>query len=451
MRLKVTILLWAAVLGPLHSHARSLCDAAEGKHVAIVDAISTMAGFPEHLFKRGLGTVRVWSGPRDALPEWFDEPGADDLFFDGDLKKLAGALKNRGITGVVSGSDQGNPLAQELAAALGLPGNDPNIARLLRDKYEQILLLKKAGVPVGDAIKTADVDEAIAFQKRLNQWPVFVKPTNTSGGQGAGHYYNKRDLRKAFKTWIGKVNSDGNINDALIVMADLSATPGSIEYVLNFTSQNGVHILESAARYTKVHVKNPGGGYSPVYESKDLLEPASVPADLKSYGLNVLHAFGLKEGASHLEIFRNPTIDGPGRNLLVELNPRIAGGKSADLIEMAAGENSLAILAEALSRDPSFRTREGRIGPKLLPARKIWLRYDVDGTVTEHKFLEELAKLPSLKKYFLTPVNGRVIKTYDLDGHPGWFFLVHKDWAQIEKDTQVIMDLQREGFFRLSR
>lgn len=279
------------------------------------------------------------------------------------LREICLGLNDRGgLAGVCTSSEYYIDVAAELTAALGLPGPESQAVRACRDKGSQRRLLHATGVPVprfevvGSAGELADVLDRSSY-------PVVLKPLEGSGSSGVLLCASRTRAERHGRLLLGVEHNERGlpVPKGLLVEEYVAAPEYSCE------------VLDGrVAGVTRKHL-----GPLPHFVETGHDHPAELPEAaehaIREVTLAALAALGLGSGTAHVEL--RLTGDGP---VLIEVNPRLAGGMITELVELATGIDLVAAqVAWAAGRAVS-----------LAPSRRRWasLRFllpDRDGVVRQ--------------------------------------------------------------------
>lgn len=406
----------------------------------IVDAYSTGAAVGRRLRERGVELVHVRSVPRP--PPFFArafraEDYVADVRHDGDVAATVAALARWDVAAVIPGAEIGVPLADALAAALGLPGNGTALSRARRCKDAMAGALRAAGLDAVAQLKTDDVEAAVAWACDRGDWPVVVKPVDSAGTDGVVFCDGPAELRRAFTAQLHRANQLQGRNDALLVQELLRGR----QYFINSVSWDGVHHISEVWRDTRLKV--PGAGRVPYYE--DLL-PARGPEQdvVVAYVKRALDALGIRYGAGHAEVML--TARGP---VLIECAARTQGTMLAEAVERCTPSHVTVTVDAYL--DPASVARRARRPYELRAhARCVALISEQEGRIRACRRLAQLAALPSYAGAIaLLGVGDRIRRTVDLFSSPGTIYLVHEDRDQLERDYARLRALERAGLFEV--
>lgn len=405
--------------------------------LVLVDGYSSGSQLPGVLRERGWACVHVQSTPH--LPAYFLATFHETDYvaryrFTGDVQELAGQLAGHRPSAVLPGSESGVVVADLLAEALGLPGNDPSTSRARRDKYEMHNRLKVAGLRSMDHHLARDLDGLVEWAT-AGAWPVVLKPPASAGTDSVTFCADVDELTATFHRLHGAVNQMGSINDAVLAQRFLAGQ----EFFINGVSGDGRHVVTEIWRTDKIRV--PGAGY--IYDRSVLLDPTDPEMkDVVGYVHGVLDALGVRYGAHHTELMVGP--DGP---TLVECASRLSGGLNRPAAAYAVGASMLDLVADVVVHGPGFVPPYADAQPSHAhPLWQVQFISNQEGVVTESRYAELLESLRSRTWLQRAPKPGdRVSRTTDLFSSPGIVFMSHPDLDVLESDYRTVRAWEREN------
>jgi argininosuccinate lyase len=223
--------------------------------------------------------------------------------------------------GVGTSSDYFVPVAAAAAAALGRPGPDPEAVARVRHKGAQLALLAAGSVPVARHALVTSVGEATAAACRTCL-PVVLKPPDGSGSSGVRLCTDMSQVGEHAARLLARTHNERGmpVTRELLVESYVDGPEFSVEV---FGHQAVV-----------VVGKHLGAAPHFVETGHDVPAPLSPDrADaLAATATQAVKALGLGFGAAHVELRFGP--DGP---VLIEVNPRLAGGMIPELVRGALG------------------------------------------------------------------------------------------------------------------
>lgn len=246
-----------------------------------------------------------------------------------------------------------------LARRLGYPGLDPRAAESCRNKDRTRRTLHEAGLPVPQFELVDEVEKAVDAARRIGL-PVVIKPPADSSSFGVRRVETLEEVEEQFREiagWTENVRHQP-LRGQVLVEELLTGSEHSVE---TMTLGAGEHrVLGVVDKYL---------GDPPWFVETGHDFPSRLPEDrrqaLQEAALAALDAVGFDYGPAHTEI--KWTSGGP---VVVEINPRMAGGLIPELIRAATGLDLLGMWLTMLSREtPSWqRDRSGHASIRFLTA-----------------------------------------------------------------------------------
>lgn len=125
----------------------------------------------------------------------------------GNIKEIIGKLKDhklkKGLDGLMTLSEGAVTLLADVAAELGLKGNDPVSARAARNKYIMRSSLKEEGIPQPNFYKVSSLEEALYVAKtHFNQIPFFLKPPCIGGSSFCTKIESPQELQEIWDVFF---------------------------------------------------------------------------------------------------------------------------------------------------------------------------------------------------------------------------------------------------------
>ena len=270
----------------------------------------------------GLTPVMVTSDV--AQYPWLEPAGVRAVEVDtADPAAVSDALARRfsDIAGVTSTAEFFCPAAAQVARQLGLPGPDPSATWRCRDKAQQRRQFAKFGLPVPRFAEADSVVGAIEAAKRIGL-PVVTKPVDGSGSINVALCTTLDDVEMQAESIIAQARNIRGLPAArrLLVEQFMEGPEISIEALHgNLIAAVGKH-LSAPPRFVET------GHDVPASLSK---RDARAVEKMVRRGLRAL---GVMWGVTHTELKLTRT--GP---VIVEVNPRMAGGHIPELVLLATG------------------------------------------------------------------------------------------------------------------
>jgi D-alanine-D-alanine ligase-like ATP-grasp enzyme len=400
--------------------------------VGMLDAASSGEYLPAAFRSLGLNVKMLHSVPASEQPSWYGKLADPDLIHQGDLQATAAKLHAMQVGIIAHGTDKAFPLASQLSNLLGAPNVDGAMGDIIRDKYLQNRFLADLGIPVPDTLATNKLADMVGWLEKHEKFPVVVKPLDSSGSDGLHICTTRSQVIQAFNDLYLKRNVDGNINHMVLIQEFMEGP----EFVVNFASSAGIHLLTDVWEYHKREVTVGGGAKAHIRSHNDLIPLSKANEDMIRYCIQILNAFKYWFGASHFEVML--TKNGPR---LVELNPRLAGAKLPKFVVEAGGWSPALVAAEGMARPELFRKRLTQVAPKYNPGRLVRLISTQAGKIAYVKNLDIVQSLLSYKSHDLKGVGDEIEFTKNVMTCPGKIFLSHPNPQQIEDDMEIIRSL----------
>ncbi|MER6684916.1 ATP-grasp domain-containing protein [Streptomyces olivaceoviridis] len=239
----------------------------------------------------------------------------------------------RRVAGVATSSDYYVETAAAAATALGLPANAPADLAAVRDKGVQRRRLAEGGVRVPRFAVADTVEQVLAAAEEIG-YPVVVKPVTGSGSLGVQLCADPaRAARHAEAVLARGHNERGRPVPRRVTVEEFVAGPEYSAEILN-----GVVV-----GITAKHL-----GAPPLFVETGHDFPAGLPpaerTAVATAATDAVRVLGLGLGPVHVEL--RVGRDGP---VLIEANPRLAGGWIPRLVQEATGVDLILKTVEAFS------------------------------------------------------------------------------------------------------
>lgn len=180
----------------------------------------------------------------------------------------------------------------EVRKHFGIPGTDPKVADLFRDKARMKDALRAAGLPTARHKLVTSADDAVAFVKKVG-FPIVLKPPAGAGCKA---------------TW--RINSLEQLQSAIAAVRPSAADPTLAEeflkgreYCFDTVTVGGKIRFENVSRYLPGPLEvteNPWIQWA-------VIQPQKLGPDLddaREMGRKAIKALGLGTGFTHMEWFR---------------------------------------------------------------------------------------------------------------------------------------------------
>ncbi|MTE21861.1 ATP-grasp domain-containing protein [Streptomyces sp. TRM43335] len=320
------------------------------------------------------------------------------------------------LRGLISSTDTWALIGAELTARFDLPGPDPAVLRLTRDKAKVRDLLYAAGLTRSRATEVdpgrAD-DELPALLRKEIGLPAVLKDTAGTGSRNVWLVRDERELETALREAAERT-----------LFGRLFAEPyfsGPVYSAETLTWRGHTRLLGVSSRLMS---------REPYFREEVTAFPVAFPeeqrASLERWLDEVLAAVGYTDRFAHVEFAL--TLAGPE---IVEINPRIGGALVAEGMCRSLGCNVYEAMVEtALGRRPRLIDAEPPGGP----AVAFVLGYpERPGVFTGVQGLERLADMPGSPTWYPTKrVGDRIEHLTDSRGYAG---IVHAEAETAELAT----------------
>ena len=245
------------------------------------------------------------------------------------------------VAAVLSSSEYYIEPAARAARALGLVGADPDAVARCRDKFRLQEILRAAGVGAPLTYRVTSETEAKAAWE-ASGGPMVVKPISGSGSIDVRLHTNVDTFMSQCLAMLSKTTNERGqrINPVVLAQALVEGPEYSIE------------MMGTPAGYQLMGITAKHLGKAPYFleVGHDFPAPLTQPVadEIKDAVCKALDAVGLRLGPTHTELRLEGT-----RPVIIEINPRLAGGMIPLLIEHAKGVDALeAVLDVYLGREP---------------------------------------------------------------------------------------------------
>lgn len=284
--------------------------------------------YREYLLRQVAGAARVWLF-LDREPGW-ERPfiaGAtvvDTLDAEAMTEAAHRLAEHHTINGVLCWDEVRMLPSARLAAALGLPGGEPEAIANCRDKHRTRTALAEAGVPQAQSVLVSDLAQARSAAERTG-YPVVLKPRALGASFGVVGVSTGSELAAAYQH-CREAFEDG--------------VPYYAEGVLVEQYLDGPEISVDSAvvngEVLPMFVARKDSGYAPYFEevghTVDAEDPLLANPQLLAVLRDAHRAVGLRHAVTHTEL--RLTESGPR---VIEINCRLGGDFIPYLGFLAAG------------------------------------------------------------------------------------------------------------------
>lgn len=350
---------------------------------------------------RALGLKVICS---DLNPHCVCMPHAD-LFFPIDIFAIEAhvqkarelAAQGLRIVGVLAAGIDAPETMAAIAQALGLPGVDPAIARLVHDKRAFREKLKLLGFPVPKfaSVTPSDIENLPAIAADIG-YPLIVKNTDSSGSRGTRIFHSSDDaaLRET----------------ALQAIAVSASGRALIESFWNGPEQTVETLFDIDGNFHPCFITDRLFDKSQGYALETGLNhpsslPASVQDEMYAIAKAVATAIGINIGAAKYDFILTP--EGPR---IIEMTVRLSGGFDCQyLVPRTTGKNViraaiLTAIGECFPPD-LLRSRWNKVGI----SRSLW---PAPGKINSIRNLEAARAINGVEYITLRKQEGDVVEPY---------------------------------------
>ncbi|WP_063891061.1 ATP-grasp domain-containing protein [Streptomyces pluripotens] len=222
------------------------------------------------------------------------------------------------VRAVVPASGTSLHVADEIAARLGLPGNDPDLGWARRNKVAMRHRAVRTQVRVPEFRLVHSPGEVAAAARGIG-FPVIVKQTMGTGSYGVSVISDAADLDETGKVWT--VDPSGQPVTEWLVERYVRGR----EYAVNFCSSDGEHRLIDIWEYRRPDDRD----YDfPLWDIVQIDDSHPDHGRVERFCRQALDAFGIRQGPGHIEV----KCSGDGDDVyLIELAARFSGGPAVTM------------------------------------------------------------------------------------------------------------------------
>ncbi|MFG3073532.1 ATP-grasp domain-containing protein [Streptomyces sp. NPDC048225] len=318
------------------------------------------------------------------------------------------------LRGLISSTDTWTLAGAELTDRLGLPGLDPAVLRMTRDKAAVRNRLHEAGLTRARAVECAVPDgEARGLLLKEAGVPLILKDTAGTGSQNVWLVRDEGELDAALEESSGR-----DLKGRLFAEPYLSGPVYSAE---TLTWDGRTRLLGVSSR-----LMSPEPHFREEITAFPVAFPSPQRTSLQSWLDRVLAAVDYTDRFAHVEFVL--TADGPE---VVEVNPRIGGALVGEGMCRALGVNVYeAVIEAALGRRPRLMDAELPGGP----AVAFVLGYPAaPGVFTGVAGLDRLTDMPGAPTWYPAKQPGDLIE--HLSDSRGYAGLVYAEAETAELAT----------------
>ena len=339
---------------------------------------------------------------------------------------VAGLARDVPVDAVLTFSDFYVAIVAEVAARLGFPYLSPSAARACRNKHLTRQALRAAGLPTPEFHRVASAEEARGLAVTLG-FPLVVKPPADSSSYGVRVVRDVAELEEHVRALAAEeTNVRGQrLDGTVLVESYLEGPEYSVETV---TLRDG---STTVIGVTDKHL-SPSPHFVEMGHDFPSSSPPKIVRALGDAVLRALAAVGFDFGPAHTEL--RWTAQGP---VVVEINPRLAGGMIPELVHYATGIDLLDSLIDLLA---------GRV-PMLSSSRSEaaairFLTADRRGRLAGLRGAEQARQLPSVREIHLEKRAGTMVQPAENAYHRlGFVIAAGADAERVRSDVEEAIRL----------
>lgn len=365
--------------------------------IVIVDPLSSGIELAPAFKARGIPAIAITLKPLDWIGFGAKMQTADFVAIIPDQPNLVTILRKYDPLAIIPGTEEGVPLAENLAFALTPQlANDPkkSLNRLHKGLMQKAL--QEAGVPALKTLHTSSENEAEIWIKTngLIDSPLIIKPPISAGSDKVFHIPAKGDWSVAFNRVLSEPSKiTGKINETVIVQEQAMGT----EFAVGTVSANGKHYLAHLIKYNKISFND----RKTVYDYVEFVPYSEeIYGELFAYTQKALDALGVRWGAAHNEIIL--TKNGPH---LIETGARMCGGPVVGFAREATGSSQADKLVEIYA-DGDVSIAEYMFKKTVVP---VFLKSLAQGKIVNIDVFADVSKLPTFLNKHIWFKNGDLV------------------------------------------
>ena len=353
-----------------------------------------------------------------------------------DIETIKSAVNDHKLVNGFIGSEVDFEYAEKILSKLfPLESNDPNTSTLRYKKFEMNKALHDSNI---SAVRQILISAHTPFQDIINKLEsyfdlfktqIILKPNHGSAAsKGVSIACSYSEIKEYFEG----DNFGLFYHTDEIVVQELAVGD---EYFVDSYSFDKIHYFSSVFKYKK-HVSD--GNI--IMRYKDIIFDESIVAiEAKKYVQQCLDALDVRYGFSHTELIL--TKDG---FKLVEVNPRISGGQGmANFIsKLKYNIDQFDIFSQIHLNKYLIKNSYNF---KYYRCVNLYNYYDYDSFD-----IDLLHSLLSFKLLKILKTHGKASKPTSLIDTIALVLLEHGDLLQIENDTKILIELEKEGKFLIN-
>lgn len=407
----------------------------------IVDGYSSGAELVYEFKKLGIHCLHVQS--QETIPDIYVKTFnatayAKTFIFAGDLSKLCQELKAHNPIFVITGSEPGVELADQIGNALKLSNcNSIETSEFRRNKFlmhERLKAKKLAHIP---QCKSSSLEKLLTWgEPRLKKRALVIKPLKSAGGDRVKICHTKEDIIAGFnEIMTPKPNMLGLIDKEVLLQDYIDSSYPEI-------AVNTMH-YEGRGRLCEIWEFHKRLCYDnrKIYDYADLKFPSPYHPKLMYYALKVAHALDIQYGPMHAEILITPR-----GYVLIEAAARLMGANiPACLMHECLTHPQIWMMALAYGSPEEYQLATKASSRLLKHVRVVFLISTISGNFVK---INHLNKIKSLASFYDIKIRltDRVFVTTDYDTSPGLIYLCHENEEILQQDYQTIRELEKSMY-----
>lgn len=330
-----------------------------------------------------------------------------------------------GVDAVLTFSEFYVPLVAEVAKRWGLPFLSPGAARTCRNKSEARKILSDHGLPVPRFRTVRSVEEAERCSDEMS-YPCVVKPPSESSSTGVRQVETPEEMLDHFRLLHARrTNERGQeLRGEVLVESLLEGPEISVETVTFGPGDTRV------VGITGKHLSAPPRFVETGHDFLATLTP-DREREAAAAAIAALDAVGFDFGPAHTELRWTET--GP---VVIEINPRLAGGMIPELVRLALGIDLLQALLDQLRR------RRPRLEPVRHHFASIrFLTARLRGRLENVEGQEEARRLPTVHEIVLSKEPGsEVVPAESALDRVGYVITAGAERESVVRDAEDALD-----------
>ncbi|OLF11719.1 carboxylase [Actinophytocola xinjiangensis] len=275
------------------------------------------------------------------------------------MDELVAYGRDNDIGGVLCAWEFLSPVATRVAARLGLPGHDPDLADACRNKALMAKVLSANGVPAPRTWLASGLESVRARITELGlDFPLVVKPAENAYSIGVSVVDSPDALPDAVlnaQRWMTELPHGLPLDVSILIQEYVDGQEYSVETVIRGGAQHHLGIVQ---KFTTSGVTREEAGHTVPATLTDS-ERATV---LDAVGRS-LTALGFRDGVAHTELKLHN-----GIAKIIEIGARPPGDHIVRVLRYARGVNEVrAYLQVAIGREPDLsETHDGAAAIRFL-------------------------------------------------------------------------------------